>query len=280
MSDSAEPHPIVAAEHAARRLTDVLGAAPDVAVVLGSGWADAVSLIGTPLSTVSYEDLPGFPPPSVPGHGGALSLVQVDGSNVLLIQGRIHMYEGHDPHVVVHPLRTAILAGSETVVITNGCGAINPDYGVGQLVLLRDHLNLTGKSPVGGPAAPDPYPIRFTDLTDAYSPALRALACEVDPDLAEGVYAGLGGPHYETPAEIAMLRTLGADLVGMSTVLETIAARHLGAEVLGMSLVTNAAAGMSGEALSHDEVVEAGRAARTSVGERLHGILAKIAAQN
>lgn len=280
MTDPTEPHPIVAAERAAHRLTDALGAAPDVAVVLGSGWADAVSLIGDAVSTVSYEDLPGFPSPSVPGHGGALSLVEVDSSKVLLIQGRIHLYEGHDPHVVVHPLRTAILAGSKTVIITNGCGGINPAYGVGQLVLLRDHLNLTGKSPVGGPAAPEPYPIRFTDLTDAYSPDLRALARQVDPTFAEGVYAGLGGPHYETPAEITMLRTLGADLVGMSTVLETIAARHLGAEVLGMSLVTNAAAGMSGEALSHDEVVEAGRVARTSVGERLHGILTKIAARS
>ena len=266
-------HAITAAESAAQALIDQLGHTPDIAVVLGSGWADAVSIIGNPVAEVSYEDLPGFPTPSVPGHGGKLSLVKAGDANVLLVQGRIHMYEGHSPDVVAHPIRTAILAGCKQVVITNGCGGINPDYQVGQLVLISDHLNLTGQSPMWGASAPDGYPIRFVDLTDAYSPRLRDLAKQVDPTFAEGVYCGLPGPHYETGAEITMLRTMGGDLVGMSTVLETIAARHLGAEVLGMSLVTNAAAGMTGEVLSHAEVVEAGRAARTRVGETLRDIL-------
>lgn len=270
-------HPLAAASQAADALTAALGTAPDVAVVLGSGWAEAVSIIGDPVAEVAYADLPGFPPPSVEGHGGVVSLVPVGGRHVALLQGRIHLYEGHDPAVVVHPLRTAILAGCDTVIITNGCGGINPDYRVGQLVLIADHLNLTGRSPLWGPEAPDPFPIRFTDLTDAYSPRLRALARRVDPNLAEGVYCGLPGPHYETPAEIAMLATVGADLVGMSTVLETIAARHLGAEVLGLSLVTNPAAGIGGAALSHLEVVEAGHRARASVGETLRSVLVEIA---
>ncbi|MDH3753097.1 MAG: purine-nucleoside phosphorylase [Acidimicrobiia bacterium] len=273
-----EPHPLIRAEQAATTLTERLGAPPDVAVVLGSGWADSIVGLGEPVGEVAFDDLPGFPPPSVPGHGGKATLIDIDSMRVLLLQGRVHLYEGHAASVVVHPIRTAILAGCRTVMITNGCGAINPAYGVGQLVLIADHLNLTATSPLGGPSAPESYPIRFRDLTDAYSPRLRAIARGVDPTFAEGVYAGLPGPHFETPAEISMLRTMGADLVGMSTVLETIAARHLDAEVLGMSLVTNAAAGMTGEALSHDEVVEAGRDAGQAVGARLGALLEQLAA--
>ena len=180
---------------------------------------------------------------------------------VLAFMGRVHCYEGHHPNVVAHAVRTAVAAGCRTVVLTNAAGGLREGMRPGQPVLIRDHLNLTGQSSLTGPPPPDPWSLRFVDLTEAYSARLRAIATEVDPDVGEGVYAGLGGPQFETPAEIRMLRSLGADLVGMSTVLETIAARHLGAEVLAVSLVTNQAAGISGAPLDHHEVLEAGRAA-------------------
>jgi purine-nucleoside phosphorylase len=161
-------------------------------------------------------------------------------------------------------------------VLTNAAGGIRAGYQVGQPVLIRDHLNLTGRSPLTGPPPPPGYPPRFTDLTGAYSPRLRALARAADPSLAEGVYAALPGPHYETPAEIAMLRTLGADLVGMSTVLEAIAARHLGAEVLAFSLVTNLAAGLTDHGLDHAEVVAAGAEAAERMGALLASILPQV----
>jgi purine-nucleoside phosphorylase len=162
------------------------------------------------------------------------------------------------------------------VVLTNAAGGIRSGLRVGQPVLIRDHLNLTGRSPLAGPPPPAGYPGRFTDLTDLYAARLRALARAADPELAEGVYAALPGPHYETPAEIAMLRTLGADLVGMSTALEAIAARHLGAEVLAISLVTNLAAGLGGQGLDHAEVVEAGGAAAGRMGALLARILPEV----
>jgi purine-nucleoside phosphorylase len=187
---------------------------------------------------------------------------------VLVLLGRIHPYEGHDLRDVVHPVRTARAAGAEIVVLTNAAGGLRSEYRVGQPVLISDHLNLTARSPLVG--------AEFVSLVDAYSPRLRALAQEVDPSLAEGVYAGLPGPHYETPAEIRMLRTLGADLVGMSTVHETIAARAVGAEVLAISLVTNLAAGMTGEQLSHEEVLTAGRESAASMGALLTAVLGRL----
>ncbi len=270
--------PFNLAERAAAELLDRVGGEHDVAMVLGSGWAQAAQALGPPDIEVAFADLPGFPAPSVPGHGSSVSSVSVGGGRVLLFGGRIHLYEGHDVGIVALPVRAAILAGCGRVVLSNGCGGINPDFGVGQVVALSDHLNLTGRSSLWGPSPPEPYAIRFTDLTDAYSPALRHIARSVDAELAEGVYAGLPGPHYETPAEIEMLRRLGADLVGMSTVLETIAARHLGAEVLGLSMVTNAAAGATGEALSHDEVIDAGRAAGQRLGRFVSELLAALVA--
>jgi len=201
-----------------------------------------------------------------------------DGLRLLVFLGRTHLYEGHPPATVVHGVRTAIAAGCRVVVLTNAAGGIRAGYRVGQPVLIRDHLNLTGRSPLTGPPPPPGYPPRFTDLTDAYSPRLRALARDTDPSLAEGVYAALPGPHYETPAEIAMLRTLGADLVGMSTVLEAIAARHLGAEVLAISLVTNLAAGLTDHGLDHGEVVAAGAAAASRMGALLASILPQVVA--
>jgi purine-nucleoside phosphorylase len=187
---------------------------------------------------------------------------------VLVLLGRTHAYEGHDLSVVVHPVRAACAAGARTVVLTNAAGGLRPEYRVGAPVLIADHLNLTARSPLVG--------AQFVDLVDAYSPRLRELARRIDPTLAEGVYAGLPGPHYETPAEIRMLRILGADLVGMSTVHETIAARAAGAEVLGVSLVTNLAAGMTGEPLSHAEVLDAGRDSAARLGELLAGVIAEL----
>ncbi|HEX3547541.1 MAG TPA: purine-nucleoside phosphorylase [Mycobacterium sp.] len=240
----------------------------DVAVILGSGWAPAVEQLGDPVAVVPMAELPGFAPPTAEGHGGQVLSLRIGQHRVLVMVGRIHAYEGHELRHVVHPVRAACAAGVETVVLTNAAGGLREDYTVGQPVLIRDHLNLTARSPLVG--------AQFVDLVDAYSPRLRAIAHEIDPSLAEGVYAGLPGPHYETPAEIRMLRTLGADLVGMSTVHETIAARAADAQVLAVSLVTNLAAGMTGQPLSHHEVLEAGRQPATRMGALLAGVIARL----
>jgi purine-nucleoside phosphorylase len=192
---------------------------------------------------------------------------------VLVLAGRVHGYEGRSPAEIVHGVRTAILAGCRVVILTNAAGSLVPQWGPGTPAMLRDHINLTGRSPLSGPAPPAPFGSRFIDLSEAYSPRLRAITRSVDPDVREGVYAALNGPHYETPAEIRMLRTLGADLVGMSTALEAIAARHLGAEVLGLSLVTNLAAGVATAPLDHAEVLAAGRAAAPGLGRLLRGVI-------
>jgi purine-nucleoside phosphorylase len=248
----------------------------DVAVVLGSGWSPAAEALGGDAVEVSVSDLGGFPAPTVAGHAGTVRSVEVHGHRVLVFLGRVHLYEGHQPDVVVHGVRTAVASGCRTVVLTNAAGGINPSYRVGQPVLIRDHLNLTATSPLSGPPPPPGYPARFVDLTDLYSGRLRQLAHDEDPTLAEGVYAALPGPHYETPSEVAMLRGLGADLVGMSTALEAIAARHLGAEVLGLSLVTNAAAGVDHGPVNHEEVLAAGADAAGSVGELLAAVLGRL----
>jgi purine-nucleoside phosphorylase len=261
--------PQALAEAAAAELRERTGVdAFDVAVVLGSGWAPAAAELGVPTDTIAMADLVGFNPPSAAGHDGRVMVVPVGGKRVLVLLGRIHAYEGHQLRHVVHPVRTACAAGVRTVVLTNAAGGLRADFTVGQPVLISDHLNLTARSPLVGS--------QFVDLVDAYAPRLRALAREVDGALAEGVYAGLPGPHYETPAEIRMLRTLGADLVGMSTVHETIAARAAGAEVLGVSLVTNLAAGMTGQPLSHAEVLETGRQSATRMGSLLAEVLARL----
>jgi purine-nucleoside phosphorylase len=240
----------------------------DVAVILGSGWAPAVAQLGDPVAVVPMAELPGFAPPTAAGHGGQVLSLHVGDHRVLVFVGRIHAYEGHELRDVVHAVRTACAAGARTMLLTNAAGGLRDDYTVGQPVLISDHLNLTARSPLVG--------AHFVDLTDAYSPRLRTLAREIDPSLAEGIYAGLPGPHYETPAEIRMLRTLGADLVGMSTVHETIAARAAGAQVLAVSLVTNLAAGMTGRPLSHDEVLEAGRQSATRMGSLLAAVIARL----
>lgn len=263
------PDPDTVARTAAQVIAERTGVSEhDVAIVLGSGWAPAVAALGSPTAALPMADLPGFTPPTAVGHTGQLSSVRIGAHRVLVLAGRIHAYEGHDLQHVVHPVRTACAAGVRTVVLTNAAGGVRSDFDVGQPVLISDHLNLTARSPLLG--------AQFVDLVDAYSPRLRALAREVDADLAEGVYAGLPGPHFETPAEIRMLRALGADLVGMSTVHETIAARAAGAEVLGVSLVTNPAAGITGDPLSHVEVLAAGAASATRMGTLLADVVARL----
>ena len=265
-------NPFERAERAGAELVERLGGGFAAAVVLGSGWAEVAVGLGAVDAAVAAETITGFHAPSVPGHGGTLSAVSAGDKRVLVLAGRVHLYEGHSPADVVHGVRAAVAAGCGTVVLTNAAGGINPGYRVGQPVLISDHINLTGQSPLFGPAPPDGYAIRFTDLTDLYSVRIREAVRRADPSLAEGVYAGLVGPHFETPAEISMLAGMGVDLVGMSTVLEAIAVRHLGAEVAGVSLVTNAAAGMGAE-LDHQEVLDAGQAAQGRVTEVLSTVI-------
>jgi len=274
--------PYAAAAESAARLAQLTGqAGHDVAVVLGSGWAPAADALtagqpGADAVEVPLADLGHFAPPTVPGHAAAARSAGVGGLRVLVFLGRTHLYEGHPVATVVHGVRTAVAAGCKVIVLTNAAGGIREGLAVGEPVLVSDHLNLTGRSPLTGAPPPPGYASRFTDLTDLYSQRLRVLARSVDAGLAEGVYAALPGPHFETPAEIRMLRTLGADLVGMSTVLEAIAARHLGAEVMAISLVSNLAAGMTGEPLDHLEVVAAGKAAAARIGGLLAAILPRV----
>jgi purine-nucleoside phosphorylase len=237
----------------------------DVAVVLGSGWRPAADELGSATAEVPMAELPGFIAPTVAGHGGTVRSLQVGERRVLIMLGRTHFYEGRGVDAVVHGVRTVAAAGCRTVVLTNAAGCLREGIPVGSPVLISDHLNLTATSPLVG--------AQFVDLTDLYSPRLRGLAQEIDPSLVEGVYAGLVGPHFETPAEIRMLRTMGADLVGMSTVLEAIAARAAGLEVFGLSLVTNLAAGVTGEPLDHQEVLAAGRAAAGRMGGLLRSLV-------
>ncbi|HVV13135.1 purine-nucleoside phosphorylase [Amycolatopsis sp.] len=239
----------------------------DIAVVLGSGWRPAADVIGSDNAEIPLEELPGFERPEAIGHGGTVRSLDVDGKRALVLLGRTHLYEGKGIGRVVHNVRTAAAAGAKTVLLTNAAGGLREGFHVGQPVLISDHLNLTATSPIVG--------ANFVDLVELYSPRLRKLAREIDPSLEEGVYAGLPGPHFETPAEIRMLRTMGADLVGMSTVLEAIAARAAGVEVFGLSLVTNLAAGMTGEPLSHEEVLEAGRASAQQMGALLRELVAR-----
>ena len=263
-------NPYKVATRAAKELREQSGVdAYDVAIVLGSGWREGALALGAPDSDVAAASLSGFVAPTVAGHSGRILSLTVAGRHVALVSGRVHLYEGHRAPRVVHPVRTMIAAGARTVVLTNACGGLDTSQGPGSVVVIRDHLNFTGTSPLEGPPPPPRYGSRFVDLTDLYSGRLRARVAEVAPELHEGVYAGFRGPQYETPAEIHMARTLGASLVGMSTVLEAIAARHLGAEVLGLSLVSNFAAGVSLAPLNHLEVLAAGQSAAASLGELL-----------
>lgn len=269
--------PYDAAKASARRLAELTGKPRhDVAVVLGSGWAPAADALGPADSTLALTDL-GGPAPSVLGHQPVARSVHVADRDVLVFLGRVHLYEGHSPTAVVHAVRTAIAGGCTQVILTNAAGGIAAGLRPGQPVLISDQLNLTGTSPLSGPPPPAEYPSRFTDMTGLYSAQLRAAAraAAAETDLVEAVYAGLVGPQYETPAEVRMLRGLGAGLVGMSTVLEAIAARHLGAAVLGISLVTNIAAGLSTQPIDHADVLAAGQQAAAGMGALLAAIVAE-----
>jgi len=245
----------------------------DLAVVLGSGWREGAIALGAASSDVEATSLPGFVAPTVAGHSGRILTVEVGDRRVALVTGRVHLYEGHSAATVVHPVRTVVAAGARCVVLTNAAGGIDPMLGPGNVVLIRDHLNLTATSPMEGSAPPEGFGSRFVDLTDLYSVRARAAIRDAVPTITEGVYAGLRGPHYETPAEIVMLRTLGATLVGMSTVLEAIAARHLGADVVGFSLVSNYAAGVTTGPLDHAEVLAAGQSAAANLGSLLAHVM-------
>ena len=263
--------PFEVAQAAAAVIAERTGAdRHDVALVLGSGWGQTGDLIGETLATIDNADVPGFAKAAVAGHSGTMRSVAIadTGRRALVYGTRTHFYEGKGVRAVVHAVRTAAAAGCRTIVLTNGCGGLNPAWGPGTPVLISDHLNLTATSPIEG--------ANFVDLTDLYSPRLRDLARAVDPGLDEGVYVQFRGPHYETPAEVRMAKVLGGDLVGMSTTLEAIAARQSGLEVLGISLVTNLAAGISDQPLSHEEVIEAGQAAAERCGKLLAAVVATI----
>lgn len=252
----------------------------DAAVVLGSGLSDyARSLPGA--VELPYEGIPGIPVPQIVGHAGSLFSVAVGDRSALLFAGRAHSYEGHPMDDVVFAVRTAVAAGARRVLLTNAAGGINDAYRPGDLVMIRDHLNLAGRNPLTGPNDARLGP-RFPDMTNVYTDSLRASLAEVFTEQGlpahEGVYAWFAGPTYETPAEVQMAKRLGADLVGMSTVPEAIAVRHMGAEVAGISLVTNLAAGIGEDPLSHDEVTETAERAKTRFAGVLNAFLPHLVA--
>lgn len=234
----------------------------EIAIVLGSGWAPAAELFGKVTTEIPYADIPGFGAAGVSGHSGVARSIDLEnGKNALVFLGRTHFYEGKGVDAVVHGVRTAAAVGAKQLILTNACGGLRPHWKPGTPVLISDHINFTGQTPLQGAT--------FVDLTEVYSKRLRAMCQQIDPSLEEGIYVGFTGPQYETPAEIEMCRRWGGTLVGMSTVLEAIAAREAGLEILGLSLVTNLAAGMSGEPLNHQEVLAAGRAAAERMGNLL-----------
>lgn len=266
-------NPLAAASEAAKEIAQRTGVpSHDVALVMGSGWVTAVDALGTPAYECDAHEITGFAAPAVEGHSGKVRSYEIKNGDktirALVFLGRTHLYEGKGMEPVVHGVRTAVKAGCNVVILTNACGGINAKYKVGEPVLIRDHISLTAASPLSGAT--------FVDLTDLYSKRIREIVKSEDTSLQEGVYVHWRGPTYETPAEILMMRTMGADLVGMSTVPEAIAAHALGAEVLGISLVSNAAAGMTGEKLNHEEVIAAGKAAASRMGELLKNVIPKI----
>jgi purine-nucleoside phosphorylase len=269
--------PFRLAEHAATVLAEKTGVdRHDVAVVLGSGWGPALEELGDAKAELPITEIPGFPAPTAVGHTGSMRSLDASGRRVLALSGRVHLYEGHAPSTVVHGVRTAVAAGCGTVILTNACGGIRAGLQVGEPVLISDHINYTGLSPLTGPPPPEPYASRFTDLTNGYSPRLRSLVHAIEPSIQEGVYMGFHGPEYETPSEVRMAQTLGADLVGMSTVLEAIAVRHLGAELLGISLVSNLAAGLSEKPITGDHVVEVAGASAGRIGQLLRATIDRL----
>jgi purine-nucleoside phosphorylase len=251
---------------------------PRVAVVLGSGLGGFADALEAPV-VIPYGELPGWPPSTAVGHAGKLSIGTVDGLPVAVLAGRAHLYEGYSAKQVVYGIRALYECGIESLVLTNASGGVNPAFGPGTLVLISDHINLMGTSPLIGPND-NSLGQRFPDMSEAYSKRYRQVAREAGKDigleLPEGVYAGLMGPSYETPAEIRYLRAIGADLVGMSTVLEAIAANHMEMKVLGISCATNFAAGVVDQKLDHKEVLEVGAAAQGKMTELLRRVLPRL----
>lgn len=268
--NSADANPFDIAAEAAAQIAEITGVEHhDIALTLGSGWGKAADLLGETRTTIPAEKIVGFSKPALEGHGGTLRSIELpNGKFALVIGARTHYYEGHGVRRVVHSVRTAAATGAKTMILTNGAGGIKSHWTPGTPVLISDHINLTADSPLEGAT--------FVDLTDLYSPRLRELARTIDADLDEGVYCQFRGPHYETPAEVQMAKTIGGHIVGMSTALEAIAAREAGMEILGMSLITNLAAGISDSPLSHAEVIEAGQAAESKISALLAQIVAAI----
>ena len=266
-----QPQRVAALVDAVRRQTAV---EPEAGIVLGSGLGGLADDLEDAVA-IPFRDRPGWPAATAPGHVGRLLLGRLGGRSVVMLQGRFHLYEGNDPGLVIQPMLLFKALGARIVVLTNAAGGLDPSFGPGTLMIMRDHINLTGRNPLIGPNADEIGP-RFPDMTEAWSPRLRAAlktaAAAEGVDMREGVYVGLSGPTYETPAEVRMLAALGGDAVGMSTVLECIAARWAGLEVCGVSLVTNAGAGYTGAPLTHEEVLEAG----TSAGPRLAKVIRRF----
>ena len=268
--DAPDADPFEIARTAAAEIAERTGVARhDIALTLGSGWGKAADLLGETIATIPAAEITGFSKPALEGHVGTLRSVTLpDGRHALVIGARTHYYENHGVRRVVHSVRTAAATGAKTIILTNGAGGIRESWTPGTPVLISDHINLTADSPLEGAT--------FVDLTDLYSKRLRDVARTIDPGLDEGVYCQFRGPHYETPAEVQMAKTIGGDIVGMSTALEAIAARQAGMEILGMSLITNLAAGIQKTPLSHEEVIDAGRTAEAVISDLLARIVGAI----
>lgn len=251
---------------------------PEIGLILGSGLGVIADLVENPV-VIPYEDIPHFPVSTVEGHAGELLLGTVSGRQVLLMKGRFHLYEGYGVEAVSFPIRVMKQLGVSKLLVTNAAGGINTSYLPGDLMLIKDHINFTFRNPLIGPNL-DEFGVRFPDMSEAYSKRLRAAAMETAARqgirLQEGVYIGLLGPSYETPAEIRMMRGLGADAVGMSTVSEVIAARHAGIEVLGFSCISNMAAGILDQPLSHEEVIETTERVKQQFLQLIVGIIPKM----
>lgn len=268
--DDPAADPFQVAQDAATQISEKTGVdRHDIALTLGSGWAKAADLIGETTATIPATEITGFSKPALEGHVGSLrSILLPSGKRALVIGARTHFYEDHGVRRVVHSVRTAAATGAKVMILTNGAGGIKETWTPGTPVLISDHINLTATSPLEGAT--------FVDLTDLYSKRLRDLARTIDPGLDEGVYCQFRGPHYETPAEVQMAKTIGGHIVGMSTALEAIAARQSAMEVFGMSLITNLAAGIQKTPLSHAEVIDAGKAAEPVISALLAKIVAAI----
>jgi len=276
--DASTPDQFALAEAAAAHILSRTDLRPQIALVLGSGlggFADEVENA----TRIPYSEIPSFPQSTAVGHAGKLVVGTVDGVAVAAMQGRVHLYEGYSAQQVALPMRVFGRMGVKAAILTNAAGGINPAYGQGALVVIRDHINLQGQNPLVGPND-DRFGPRFPDMTDCYSAQFRQFVVDeaslLGGGVFEGIYAAMLGPSYETPAEIRYLRTIGADLVGMSTVPEVIAARHMGVELLAISCVTNMAAGMSGEKINHQEVLDTGERVRGKFLALLRAVLPRI----